>query len=213
MAFCLTVWGDYACFTRPEMKAERVSYDVMTPSAARAVMEAVFWKPAFRWEIDAIEVMRPIRWTNIRRNELGSVASYSGTGAGRREVFIEDDRQQRAATILRDVRYRIHARQVMTGRAGPDDNPKKLEEMFLRRAGKGQCIMQPYLGCREFSAFFQLEKDTAGLAPALAANDDFGYMLYDMDFTKPTPQPLFFRARMQNGRIAVPPLDSPEVRG
>lgn len=210
MTFYLTVWGDYACFTRPEMKAERVSYDVMTPSAARAVMEAVFWKPAFRWEITAIEVLKPIRWANIRRNELGGVASYSGSGAGQGGVFIEDDRQQRAATILRDVKYRIHARQVMTDRAGPEDSPKKLEEMFLRRAKKGQCIMQPYLGCREFSAFFQMEEGNDNWEPALAQNEDFGYMLYDLDFSQSPPAPKFFRARMEKGRIN---LDGVEIRG
>lgn len=213
MPFCLTVWGDYACFTRPEMKAERVSYDVMTPSAARAVLEAIFWKPAFRWEVQEIEVLRPIKWANIRRNELGKVASYSGGSVGKDAIFIEDERQQRAATILRDVRYRIHAKQVMTARAGAEDSLKKMEEMFLRRASKGQCIMQPYLGCREFSAFFQLEQDGAVREPALSANDDFGYMLYDMDFAHSPPQPKFFRAQMKNGRIAVPALESAEVRG
>lgn len=209
MTFCLTVWGDYACFTRPEMKAERVSYDVMTPSAARAVMEAVFWKPAFRWEIAAIEVLKPVRWANIRRNELGGVASYNGSDAGRGGVFIEDDRQQRAATILRDVKYRIHARQVITDKMGADDSPKKLEEMFLRRAGKGQCVMQPYLGCREFSAFFQLGESNDNEEPALAQDEDFGYMLHDMDFSESPPKPKFFRAVMKQGRIK---LDGVEVR-
>lgn len=213
MTFCMHVWGDYACFTRPEMKAERVSYDVMTPSAARAIMEAVFWKPAFRWEISAIEVLKPIRWINIRRNELGNVASYSGGGVGKGQVFIEDDRQQRAATLLRDVAYRIHARQVMTDKKGPDDSPKKLEEMFLRRAGKGQCFMQPYLGCREFSAFFRLEEGNDNLAPAMMQDEDFGYMLHDLDFSQSPPQPKFFRARMKQGRIEIPPPDSPEVHG
>lgn len=210
MTFCLTVWGDYACFTRPEMKAERVSYDVMTPSAARAVMEAVFWKPAFRWEISAIEVLKPVRWANIRRNELGGVASYSGGNAGRGGVYIEDDRQQRAATLLRDVKYRIHARQVMTARAGPDDSPKKLEEMFLRRAAKGQCAVQPYLGCREFSAFFELAQGNDNSEPALAQDADFGYMLHDMDFSCSPPKPAFFRAIMKQGRID---LDGVEIRG
>jgi CRISPR-associated protein Cas5d len=210
MIFRLAVWGDYACFTRPEMKAERVSYDVMTPSAARAVMEAVFWKPAFRWDITAIEVLKPVRWANIRRNELGGVASYSGGEAGRGGVFIEDDRQQRAATILRDVKYRIHARQVMTDKMGPDDSPKKLEEMFLRRAGKGQCVMQPYLGCREFSAFFQLGESNDNGEAALAQDEDFGYMLHDMDFSQFPPKPKFFRAVMKQGRIN---LDGVEIRG
>ena len=213
MTFCLNVWGDYACFTRPEMKAERVSYDVMTPSAARAVMEAVFWKPAFRWEISAIEVLKPVKWATIRRNELGGIASYSKGGKNRPQVFIEDDRQQRAATLLRDVAYRIHARQVLTDKKGKDDTPKKLEEMFLRRAKKGQCIMQPYLGCREFSAFFSLEEGNDNIELALRLDDDFGYMLYDMDFSQSTPKPQFFRARMVQGRIEVPAAGSKEVRG
>jgi len=213
---CLTVWGDYALFTRPEMKVERVSYDVMTPSAARAVLEAVFWKPAFRWEIQAIEVLRPVRWANIRRNEVASVASYAAVrsamlgGTGEPGIFIEDDRRQRAAALLREVKYRIYARQVMTGKAGPDDNPAKLADMFRRRAGKGQCVMQPYLGCRECTAYFSLDSDNT---PALDKSEDFGWMLHDMDFTQSPPQPRFFRARMVQGRIEVPAIGSTEIRG
>lgn len=213
--FCLTVWGDYACFTRPEMKVERFSYDVITPSAARAVFEAIFWKPSFRWEIKTVEVLNPIRWANIRRNEVESIASY-GTirtamqvGKGELGIFIEEDRQQRAATILRNVKYRIHASQVMIKREGGGDNPQKLLEMFKRRAEKGQCFMQPYLGCREFSAYFELGSDNT---PALAEDADLGWMLHDMDFTQDPPQPKFFRAQMRQGIIKIPSLDIREVR-
>ncbi len=212
--FTLTVWADYACFTRPEMKVERVSYDVMTPSAARAVLEAILWKPAFRWEIEAIEVLKPIRWANIRRNEVASVASYGTVrtamnGGAAPSLFVEEDRQQRAATLLRDVKYRIYARQVMTEKAGTADNPQKLAEMFHRRAEKGQCVMQPYLGCREFSAYFALSDDGA----PIEETGDLGWMLHDMDFMQSPPQPHFFRAQMKQGRIDVPPFQSHEVRG
>lgn len=213
--FCLTVWGDYACFTRPEMKVERVSYDVITPSAARAVFEAIFWKPAFRWEIQAIEVLKPIRWANIRRNEVASVASYGNlrsamqNGKGDLGIFIEEDRQQRAATLLRDVKYRIYARQVMTPQAHDNDNPQKLAEMFRRRAEKGQCFMQPYLGCREFSAYFSLGSDGT---PTLEDNAELGWMLHDMYFSQETPEPRFFRAQMKKGRIDVPALHAGEVK-
>jgi CRISPR-associated protein Cas5d len=213
--FSLVVWGDFALFTRPEMKVERVSYDVMTPSSARAVLEAIFWKPAFRWEIDAIEVLKPVRWANIRRNELASVASYANLksamlgNARSPHLFIEDDRQQRAATLLRDVKYRIHAHQISTDKAGPEDTPQKLAAMFLRRAEKGQCVMQPYLGCREFVAYFALDDKT----PAIDCDMDLGWMLHDMDFQTSPPQPRFFKAAMRQGRVDVPPASSGEVRG
>lgn len=218
MTFRLLAWGNYACFSRPELKAERVSYDVITPSAARAILEAIFWKPAFRWEISAIDVINPVRWANVRRNELGSVAPYGtirsamSAGQGDLGIFIEEDRQQRAATILRDVRYRIHARQILTRKAGADDPPQKLAEMFRRRAAKGQCVMQPYLGCREFAAFFALEDDSkASAEPPLAHSEDFGWMLHDLDFKADPPRPGFFHARMQHGRIDVPPVGSKEI--
>jgi CRISPR-associated protein Cas5d len=177
-AFCLEVVGDYACFTRPEMKVERVSYDVITPSAARAIYEAIFWKPAVRWRPTKIEVLNPIRWTSVRRNEVGSVMSDRSDG-----LFIEDNRQQRAGLFLRDVAYRIHseleflpAEKRATVRNptpdslipveeksgdGKDENPGKYNAMFERRARKGQCFNQPYLGCREFSCSFRLVDDLA----------------------------------------------------
>lgn len=148
----LKVWGDFACFTRPEMKSERVSYDVMTPSAARGILEAIYWKPAITWIIDRIHVLLPIRFTTIRRNELGGKMPYGTVKSAMKGgippyVFIEDDRQQRAALLLRNVAYVIDAHFDV---AGDDANTAKHKEMFLRRARKGQCFNQPYLGCREF---------------------------------------------------------------
>ncbi len=218
-SFCLEVSGDFACFTRPEMKVERVSYDVMTPSSARAIFEAILWKPAIRWQVERIEVLNPIRWINLRRNEVGAViptinpetATRKGTPLG---LGIEDARQQRAGLFLRDVRYRIHARFGMTDEAGEGDTPVKFAEMFRRRASKGQCFNQPYLGCREFSCDFRLIESLEGEPTPITETRDLGWMLYDMDFSDPgDPRPLFFRARMEEGVVAVPPRDSEEVRG
>lgn len=205
--FCLEVSGDFACFTRPEMKVERVSYDVMTPSAARSVFEAILWKPAIRWEVKRIEVLKPIRWISVRRNEVKSKASVSnvkeamnGTRKGL-EIFVEDERTQRASLLLRDVAYRIHAELAPVG----DDarsNPAKYREMFLRRAEKGQCVNQPYLGCREFAARFRLVDQPGEEVPAIDETRDLGWMLFDIDFTAvDDPKPQFFRADMQRGVI------------
>ena len=205
--FCLEVAGDFACFTRPEMKVERVSYDVMTPSAARSVFEAILWKPAIRWEVKCIEVLKPIRWISVRRNEVASKASVRnaqtamGAGKGNLALYVEEDRQQRAGLFLRDVAYRIHAELVPVG----DDarsNPAKYREMFQRRAEKGQCVNQPYLGCREFAARFRLVDQPGDEAPAIDETRDLGWMLFDMDFTAVNdPKPQFFRADMQHGVI------------
>jgi len=204
--FYLKVWGENACFTRPEMKVERVSYDVMTPSAARGVLEAVLWKPAIRWQITQIDVLAPIRWESVRRNEVGSVMSPRTDG-----IFIEEQRQQRAGLLLRDVAYTIHAHFKMTNQAGGADNVKKFEEMFLRRAEKGQCFHRPYLGCREFAACFE-SIALESLPSPIDESRDLGFMLYDMDFKSSEPMPTWFRARLDKGRMLVPPLDSPEVR-
>lgn len=219
--FVLEVAGDYACFTRPEMKVERVSYDVITPSAARAVFEAILWKPAIAWRIERVEVLNPVRWVNIRRNEVGAIASTRNAeqairnGRGLLALNIEDERQQRAGLFLRDVRYRLHARFDITERAGEGDSPAKFAEMFRRRARTGQCVNQPYLGCREFSARTRLIEDPAGEPPPCEALDeDLGWMLYDLDYQQPAnPAPRFFKARLERGVMAVPPWDSPEVRG
>ncbi|MBR5580431.1 MAG: type I-C CRISPR-associated protein Cas5 [Treponema sp.] len=243
--FCIEVWGDYACFTRPEMKVERVSYDVMTPSAARAIFEAIFWKPAICWKIKKIEVLNPIKWINLRRNEVGALASDSSNG-----IMIEEKRQQRAGLFLKDVRYRIHADLVFIppkkrkevrnplpeylmdsqekGEISeqkltddhPNENPAKYNSMFERRAKKGQCFFQPYLGCREFSCFFKLvDAEKEPVVPILETRD-LGFMLYDLDYSgvknpdKIGPEdikPAFFRAKIENGIIHIPDWDSEEV--
>lgn len=208
--FCLRVAGDYACFTRPEMKVERVSYDVITPSAARAIFEAILWKPALRWRIARVEVLSPIRWINLRRNEVGAVISSSNVqqamsaGSGDLALFVEDERQQRAGLFLRDVAYRLHADlEVLNGEAR-----QKYDEMFLRRAAKGQSINQPYLGCREFAADVRLVEPGELLPPPIDETRDLGWMLHDLDFADPaSPQPRFFRAQMNAGVIDVPRLE------
>ena len=210
------VWGRDACFTRPEMKVERVSYDVMTPSAARGILEAIFWKPEIRWEIQAIDVLRPIRWASVRRNEVSEVSSHRTaaqamrTGRGNLGFCVDEHRQQRAALILQEVAYRIHARFRLTERAGPGDDPGKYLAMAERRITRGQCFHRPYLGCREFAASFgPVDPDE----PALDETRDLGWMLYDIDFGRSPPTPQFFRARLDRGRIAVPTPDAEEVRG
>lgn len=216
--FCLEVSGDFACFTRPEMKAERVSYDFITPSAARAVFESILWKPAIRWQVRRIEVLRPIRWTSVRRNEVASVISTRNVttamneGRGQLGLYIEDDRQQRAGLLLRDVAYRIYADLEFLPERAPADNLTKYAEMFVRRAEKGQCVNQPYLGCREFAARFRLVTDPSAESPAEAGVDgDLGWMLFDMNFDKPNdPQARFFRAKVRQG---VLDLEQAEVRG
>ena len=164
----LKIWGERACFTRPEMKVERVSYDVITPSAARGILEAIHWKPAIRWVVDSIRVLKPIRFESIRRNEIGGKLSASridqAIKSGRPDdlvSYIEDDRQQRAATILRDVAYVITAHFELTNKAGTDDSIGKHLDIFNRRARKGQFFHAPCLGTREFPASFQLLEESA----------------------------------------------------
>lgn len=203
----LKVWGEYACFTRPEMKVERVSYDVMTPSAARGILEAVYWKPSIRWVVDRIHVMKPIRFDNVRRNEVsaklpvGSVKTAMKGGGDPLRLFVEDNRQQRAALLLRDVEYVIEAHFAYTS---PEDrNDGKHLDMFNRRAGKGQCFHRPYLGCREFAAFFEpVEGDVPASPLALEAPRDLGWMLYDLDYRNDMA-PLFFRPALERGVVEV----------
>ena len=206
----LKVWGEYACFTRPEMKVERVSYDVMTPSAARGVLEAIYWKPEIEWVIDRIHILKPIRFTNIRRNELGNnkvsaqkIKKAMKEGQEVLRNIIEDDRQQRAATVLKDVAYIIEAH--FEVKSGSDEGVKHFE-MFKRRATKGQCFNQPYLGCREFTASFEWLDEIS--EPAIIVSKDLGYMLYDIDFQN-NMMPLFFRPEMVNGIIEI---KKPEVK-
>ena len=209
----LRVRGDYACFTRPEMKVERVSYDVMTPSAARGMLEAVHWKPAILWVVDRIHVLRPIRFESIRRNEVGAKMSAdkarsamkSGSLAGL-GLAIEDNRQQRASTLLRDVDYVIEAHFEMTARAGAEDSPAKHLSMFNRRAAAGQCFHQPCLGTRELPAAFSLVPEGADLPASSLPLDqrerDLGWMLHDIDFAAGAAS-RFFRARLTGGVLDV----------
>lgn len=231
--FCLEVWGDYACFTRPEMKVERVSYDVITPSAARAVFEAILWKPAIRWKVQRIEVLAPIKWISVRRNEVAKTASP------RTVIFVEDSgtRQQRAGLFLRDVKYRLFAefefippeKRAKVHNPVPellvdkdeatdlakvavrsDETEAKYAAMFERRARKGQCFNQPYLGCREFSAQFRLVSPGESAAVCIPETRDLGWMLYDMDFGDPADiKACFFRAQLDSGVID---LGNVEVR-
>lgn len=233
--FCLEVSGNYACFTRPEMKVERVSYDVITPSAARAVFDAILWKPAIYWQVKKIEVLAPVKWISVRRNEVGKVASPRSDG-----IFIEDDRQQRAGLLLRDVKYRLHSEFVFIppekrGKVcnpvpewlvdsdevvdlkkpdiRKDETEAKYAAMFERRARKGQHFHQPYLGCREFAADVYLVDPVAEPATPVPETRDLGWMLYDLDYSEPTDiKPMFFRAKIEGGVIRVPPPDSEEVR-
>ncbi|MGE5509032.1 MAG: type I-C CRISPR-associated protein Cas5c [Chitinophagales bacterium] len=203
------VWGDYACFTRPEMKVERVSYDVMTPSAARGILEAIHWKPAIRWVVDRIHVLNEIRFDNIRRNEVGGKISAVNIKAAMKGEPValgqsaSDDRQQRATLLLRNVAYVIEAHFVITEKAGPSDTPEKHYNMALRRLKQGQCFHRPYLGCREFPAQFELVE---GPVPpsCLKGDRDLGWMLWDIDFPS-NMTPRFFRAVMRDGVIEVPP--------
>ena len=215
----LHVWGDYACFTRPEMKVERVSYDVMTPSAARGILEAIHWKPAIRWVIDRIHVLKPIRFDTLRRNELGGKIPVGNVRTAMKRGYteglytlIEQDRQQRASTLLRDVGYVVEAHFVLTEAAGEHDTEAKHLSMFNRRAAKGQCFHRPYLGTREFAANFELVEDFAPQSslPPDQQNRDLGWMLLDIDY-KDEMTPRFFRAELRNGTIDVPPLTSEEV--
>lgn len=217
--YCLEVWGNWACFTRPELKVERVSYDVITPSAARAIFEAILFKRyAMRWQVTKIEVLNPIKWTTIRRNEVGAVASKS-------PIFIEDKRQQKNSLLLQNVRYRIYAKLIYIPvkdrpkeafakhQPNNDENPMKYYQMFERRASQGQCFTQPYLGCREYAANWKYIDNTDNLDLPLSEDRDLGIMLYDMDFegNAQKPDAMFYRAKMKQGVIVVPNKDSEGV--
>lgn len=216
------VWGDFACFTRPEFGVERVSYEVMTPSAARGVLEAIFWKPEFRWRVREIEVLRPIRRFSILRNEMNgiqsdrSARSWASNGGG---YFADDDRAQRHTLCLRDVAYVIRADIELKPHAG--DHPAKYRDQFRRRVKRGQCFNQPYLGTREFSAFFGPPDENER---PIDVSDDLGLMLFDVDFAtdakgavsyarhgtdgrqivRGDAQPKFFQARLESGVLRVP---------
>jgi len=240
--FCIEVSGPLACFTRPEMKVERVSYDVITPSAARAIFEAILWKPAIRWHITRIEVLAPIRWFSIRRNEVGAIVSTASVksamlaGKGDLALYVDEQRQQRAGLILRDVRYRLHAtfERVATASASRNtpqpprdaaetaahaqpESDAKYAAMFERRARKGQCFNQPYLGTREFSCdvrWVEPGSAQASVDPSLRGERDLGFMLFDMDFgttTDSAPHAMWYRPIMRDGVIDVAHYNSAEV--
>jgi len=206
------VRGDYACFTRPEMKAERVSYDVMTPSAARGILEAIYWKPEIRWVVDKIHVMKPVRFTSVRRNEVSDKASVDNVlaamrrGHGNLALFVEDKRQQRAAVILRDVEYVIEAHfDILSG----ENNAGKHLDQFNRRVRDGACYHRPYLGCREFPALFEPLDDIP--ASPLKGERNLGFMLHDIDHANDRT-PHFLPAKLCDGVLTIPPFNSPEVK-
>jgi CRISPR-associated protein Cas5d len=221
----LRVWGRNACFTRPEMKVERVSYDVMTPSAARGILEAIHWKPAIKWVIEQIDVLNPIKWESVRRNEVGSIMSPRSD-----HIFIEDQRQQRAGLFLRDVDYVIHAHFEMTENADDGDNMAKHLDIFSRRTEKGQYFHHPYLGCREFAAnFILLKKEDHSPEPENKSTElgfgtprELGYILLDIShdtssdknhehFCTDKCRAYFFPAKLVNGSLKIPRIEDLEV--
>ncbi len=239
----LHVWGDYALFTRPEMKAERVTYDVMTPSAARAIISSIYWKPEIEWVIDRIHVLKPIRFTSVRRNEVGAVAvapsreAIAGQPVDPIVLSVEDERQQRASLLLKDVGYVIEAHFNVVSPT-LEKNGEKVDlatceakhiSMFNRRAEAGQCFRQPYFGCREFPVSFRLLKEDEPIPDdQLDIRDkDFGFMFHDFIYRedkkgaiieshagrKLTAEPRFFRAMMKDGVIEIPALKGKEVLG
>lgn len=220
MAISLEVWGDYACFSRPEMKVERVSYDVMTPSAARGLLEAIYWHPGMRYVIDRIHVCAPIKTANVRRNEVKSTVSarlartVMERGKGALYLATPEEIQQRATLLLRDVHYVIDAHFDMTDHAAPEDNPGKFQDILKRRILRGQCYHQPCFGCREFPARFRLCEQLPPCPEELRGERDLGYMLWDMDYTDPENiTPLFFRSKLVDGVLNVPTRTSGEVVG
>ncbi|OWA36951.1 type I-C CRISPR-associated protein Cas5 [Saccharibacillus sp. O16] len=216
----LYVWGDRACFTRPEMKAERVSYDIMTPSAARGILEAIHWKPAIRWVVDRIHVLNEIAFDSVRRNEVENKISTQNIKAamGGRDVSLHqiapEERQQRMTVMLRDVAYIIEAHFEMTDRAGETDTPEKHYSIFSRRARNGQSYHQPYFGCREFPVNFEWVEDGQELPTShysRKAEMDLQWMLWDLEYgAEITPR--FFRAVMREGIVDVPDLSKREAR-
>lgn len=219
MSIILEVWGDYACFSRPEMKVERVSYDVMTPSAARGIIEAILWHPGMRWVIDRIHVCNPIRFTNIRRNEVKDVVPYRAikgfmeSGQECPYIATSESIQQRAAMVLKDVRYIIEAHFDLTEKAAPGDNAGKFQDMVRRRIEKGQCYHQPYFGTREFPAQFRKCESVPECPEELKGDWNLGWMLLDMDYSNQKDiQPIFFRAVMHDGVLEVPDPKTQGVR-
>ena len=204
MSMRIEVWGPYACFSRPELKTERVSYDIITPSAARGLVEAVYWHPGLKYHIDRIYLLNPIKFTNIRRNEvkstlLASSALSAAKGGTPPVLYTSSDIQQRAAMVLQDVHYVIECHFTMTDKANASDNPGKFQDILRRRLNKGQCYHQPCFGCREFPANFR--EWTGGEPPVRKeVTQDLGFMLYDLDYSDPENiRSQFFRAKIVNG--------------
>ena len=217
MPVCIEVWGDYACFTRPEMKSERVSYDVMTPSAARGILDAIYWHPGLKWHIDRIHVCSPIRFTNIRRNEVSEVVNAGSVKRamtkGDKDLYLATPEciQQRAALVLKDVRYVIEAHFEVTHKASPSDNPGKFMDIMNRRLESGQYYHQPCMGVRDFPAYFQPCKEIPACPEELKGEKDLGWMLLDMDYSnQQNITPMFFRATMKDGVIEVPSIHNRE---
>ena len=220
MAIQVEVWGEYALLSRPEFKVEHVSYDCLTPSAARGLLESIFWHPGLRYVIDRIHVCSPIRFTNIRRNEVKDtisarkVKTVMEKGTGELYLATPESIQQRAAMVLRDVHYVIDAHFDMTERAAPSDNPGKFQDIIKRRLERGQCYSMPYFGTREFPAHFCRCTALPPCPEELKGTRDLGWMLWDMDYSDPENiTPKFFRASLVDGVMAVPPPESGEVRG
>jgi CRISPR-associated protein Cas5d len=204
------VWGEFALFTRPEMKVERVSYEIMTPAAARGILEAILWRPEMRWIVERIDRLAPVEYAQFRRNEVSVKASLN-----RRAIVVDDPdvRQQRAALVLRNPAYLIHVRLALTDKAGIDNPVQKYVAMFERRATSGQCFQQPCLGTREFAASFRLlAEDGPDLPADTTGNPTPGWMFHDFDWRTRPPVPRFFNPRIDAGRMTVPLFESLEVR-
>lgn len=210
--FKVEVWGERALFTRPELSVERMSYDCITPSAARGLIESIYWHPGIRYSVDRIHVLNPIRFTNVRRNEVKSKANNSAmrsavtSGKGLPHINRRLDIQQRASLILVNVHYVIEAHFELTDKVAPGDNPGKFKDIIRRRLEKGQCYSAPYFGTREFPAFFKAYKDDYPPRGFYSDEEsrDLGLMLYDMDYSDPENiEPMFFRATMRHGVVDV----------
>ena len=207
MGVKMKVWGDFALFSRPELKVERCSYDVMTPSAARGILDAIYWHPGLKWVVDKIYVRKPIQFTSVRRNEVKNkvlassvLQAYNG---GEKPLYISSKEEivQRASMLLCDVEYVIDAHFEMTERANATDNPGKFKDIIMRRLRRGECFHMPYFGCREFPAHFCLwEEEKISTAYEDVEEKDLGLMLYDLDYRNPEDiQPMFFRAVLKRG--------------
>ena len=204
----LEVWGPYALFSRPELKTERMSYDVPTPSAARGLVESVYFHPGLRWRIDRIYIMNPIRFVSVRRNEVTDKISArnvrQAAQGGGQPLYLAAPQAivQRSSLLLQDVHYVIEAHFNMTAKAAPSDNPGKFQDIVTRRMERGQCYSMPYFGCREFTASFR--RWPGGPIPTIDESRDLGLMLYDFDYSDPQNiTPTYFRARLEHGVLDV----------